>query len=107
MSRVRFGEHSLMAHSVPRVGVGERCLLCIRPHDLVLDEDSARGNVVAGNVASVLWQGEAHAITITTGGSELRLASPPFLEPPQLGSTLKVRFDARDAVLVTDGAENG
>jgi 2-aminoethylphosphonate transport system ATP-binding protein len=106
MSRVRFGQHRLMAHSVPRIQVGERCLLCVRPHDLVLDEAGAPGNVVGGNVASVLWHGEAHAITIVTGGSELRLASPPFLEPPQLGSTLKVRFDARDAVLVADGAEN-
>jgi 2-aminoethylphosphonate transport system ATP-binding protein len=107
MSRVRFGDHSLMAHSSPRARAGERCLLCIRPHDLVLDDGEAGGNVVAGIVRSVLWQGEAHAITIGTGDSELRLACPPFREPPQIGSTLKVRFEAADAVIVADGAENG
>jgi 2-aminoethylphosphonate transport system ATP-binding protein len=107
VSRVRFGEHSLTARAVPRVRIGESCLLCVRPHDLVPDDGSAPGNVVAGSVQSVLWQGDAHAITIATGGSELRLAAPPFIEPPRLGSTLKVRFEAGDAVLVTDGGPNG
>src|SRR5262249_48892017 len=83
MARVRFGDHSLMALSASRISVGDRCLLCIRPHNLALDDGSGSGNVIDGSVKTVLWQGDAQSITIAAGGTEIRLTSPPFLEPPQ------------------------
>ncbi len=107
LSKVRFGDAALVAQSGPRISVGDDCFLCVRPHDLVVGEEADRGNIVVGIVESVLWQGDAHAITIEAGGIEVRLASPPFLEPPRLGALLRARFDPHDAVLVAAGATHG
>jgi 2-aminoethylphosphonate transport system ATP-binding protein len=107
LSKVRFGESVLIAQSAPRISVGDACFLCIRPHDLVLDNGIGQGNVVVGIVESVLWQGDAHAITIEAGGVQVRLSCPPFLEPPRLGALLRARFEPSDGVLVAESAANG
>ena len=107
LSKVRFGEAALLAQSGPRISVGDDCLLCVRPHDLVVDDGTGRSNVVVGIVELVLWQGDAHAITIEAGGVQVRLASPPFREPPRLGALLRARFEPGDAVLVAAGAAGG
>ena len=107
LSKVRFGEAALFAQSGPHISVGDSCYLCIRPHDLVADDGTAKGNVVVGIVESVLWQGDTHSITIEAGGVHVRFASPPFLEPPQLGSLLRARFDPGDAVLIADSPARG
>ena len=103
-SSVRFGDRVLHAHSGTRIDVGDECLLCVRPHDLVLSDGDASGNCVAGTVASVLWQGDVHSITLDVAGTLVRLASPPFHEPPQLGATISVTFDADNAILIARGA---
>jgi 2-aminoethylphosphonate transport system ATP-binding protein len=104
-SRVRFRDSVLVAQSGPHISVGDACLLCIRPHDLVPDAGAGEVNRLTGTVESVLWQGDAHSITIEAGGEHLRLASPPSGEPPQLGSSLTARFSADDAVLIAIGAD--
>jgi 2-aminoethylphosphonate transport system ATP-binding protein len=104
-SRVRFEDRTFMAQSGTHIAVGDECFLCIRPHDLVLDDRTAGGNLLAGTVESVLWQGEQHSITLEIGGEHFRLASPPSREPPRLGASLTVRFAPEDAVLIAQGLE--
>ena len=102
-SRVRFGNITLIAQSGSHISIGDACLLCIRPHDLLPDTGAGDANRLTGTVESVLWQGDAHSITIEAGGEHLRFVSPPSGEPPQLGSSLTVRFAAEDAVLIATG----
>ena len=104
LSKVRFGEAMLVAQSGPHVSVGDDFFLCVRPHDLIVDGGIGQGNVVVGIVESVLWQGDAHGITIEAGGVRVRLTSPPFLEPPRLGALLRARFDPSDAILIAPGS---
>jgi 2-aminoethylphosphonate transport system ATP-binding protein len=107
LSRVRFGDAALAAQSGAHISVGDECLLCVRPHDLVVEEGAGQGNLITGTVESALWQGDTHNITISAAGAQIRLASPPFIEPPQLGAELKVRFHPDDAVLIALGPSRG
>ena len=103
-SSARFGNRVLYAQTGAHIDVDDECCCCVRPHDLVIAGDGdSTGNLIAGTVMSVLWQGDAHAITLEADGAELRLSSPPFREPPQLGTTIRVRFAAEDAVLIAQG----
>ena len=106
-SRVRFGDAALVAQTGSHIAVNEECLLCIRPHDLVLEESSFGINIVTGTVESVLWQGDLHSVTLVARGERIRLGMPPFGEPPRLGASLRVRFAPEDAVLIANPAANG
>jgi 2-aminoethylphosphonate transport system ATP-binding protein len=103
-ARVRFADTVLVAQSAPRISVGDACLLCVRPHDLVADDGTAGCNRLTGTVESVLWQGDVLNITIASRGVRLRLAGPPSGEPPQLGSLLEVQFAPGDSVLIASDA---
>jgi 2-aminoethylphosphonate transport system ATP-binding protein len=107
LSRVRFGGTILQAQSEPHVSVGDECFLCIRPHDLTVAPAGGGGNVLSGTVASVLWQGDVRTVTIEASGVQIRLASPPSGEPPQLGATLAVSFAADKAVVIAADAKHG
>ena len=102
LSRVRFGAESYTAQSEPHLSVGDACLLCIRPHDLVAAD--AAPNRITGTVESVLWQGDVLNVTLDCNGTTVRLASAPFADPPQLGSPLTVAFAADHAVLIPQDA---
>jgi 2-aminoethylphosphonate transport system ATP-binding protein len=107
LSRVRFGSTALFAQSEPHLTVGDPCLLCIRPHELIVGQAESGQNVIAGTVESVIWQGDMRTVTIETNGEHLRLASPPAGEPPQLGASIAARFAAADAVLVAADTPHG
>jgi 2-aminoethylphosphonate transport system ATP-binding protein len=102
-STVRFGDQVLHAQSGTHIDVNDECLLCVRPHDLVLANGDAHENRVTGAVASVLWQGDVHNITLEVAGTVVRLASPPFHEPPHLGAEVSVAFAADNAILIARG----
>jgi 2-aminoethylphosphonate transport system ATP-binding protein len=102
LARVRFGETLLRAEAHPEHGPGARCLLCVRPHDLVLRSQSGGDNTLAGQVQTALWQGDQHNIAIEVEGETLRIASAPLTEPPALGSTLSVYFPAERACLIAE-----
>jgi 2-aminoethylphosphonate transport system ATP-binding protein len=107
LSKARFGDAVLRAQSEPHIAVGEDCLLCVRPHDLTIEPASSGANVLSGAVESVIWQGDLRTVTIETGGVQVRLASPPSGDPPQLGATLAVRFAADSAVLIALDPRHG
>jgi 2-aminoethylphosphonate transport system ATP-binding protein len=107
LSRVDFGDTILQAQSDPHVSVGDECFLCIRPHDLTVQSAGTCANVLAGTVASVLWQGDVRTVTLEAGGVQIRLASPPSGEPPQLGATLAVSFATDNAVVIAADTKHG
>jgi 2-aminoethylphosphonate transport system ATP-binding protein len=100
LSKVRFGDTAFFAQSEPHIRVGDACLLCVRPHDLIVGGAATGPNLLTGTVVSVLWQGDLRTVTIEAGGEQVRLASPPAGEPPQLGASLTARFAAEEAVLI-------
>jgi 2-aminoethylphosphonate transport system ATP-binding protein len=101
LAHVKFGDRPLAARPGVQITVGDRCFLCVRPHDLEVAGDSD-GNVLRGTVTSILWQGHSYSITIEAEGALVRLESSPSAEPPNLGAELSVRFAAESAVLVAD-----
>ncbi len=107
LSRVRFADAILQGQSEPHVSVGDECFLCIRPHDLAIAASGEGANVISGTVTSVIWQGDVRTVTVEAGGVQVRVASPPSGEPPQLGATLELRFAADAAVLIPPDAEHG
>jgi 2-aminoethylphosphonate transport system ATP-binding protein len=107
LSKVRFGDAVLQAQSEPHISVGDDCLLCVRPHDLTIEPAGNGANILSGTVESVIWQGDLRTVTIETGGVQVRLASPPSGDPPQLGATLAIRFAADSAVLIALDPRHG
>jgi 2-aminoethylphosphonate transport system ATP-binding protein len=107
LSKVRFGDAVLQAQSEPHISVGDDCLLCVRPHDLTIEPAGSGANVLSGTVESVIWQGDLRTVTIEADGVQVRLASAPSGDPPQLGDTLAVRFAADSAVLIALDPRHG
>ena len=101
LATVRFQDHVVIAQSGARVMAGRSSLLCIRPHALRL-VSGRMSNSVSGTVEAVLWQGDAHSITLNADGVALRLTVPPMLDPPQHGARLFASFAAEDATLITE-----
>jgi len=103
LARVRFGTLGVLARAHPALSSGQACLLCVRPHDMSLDDGAAQ-NAIAGVVQSVQWQGELHSITLEAEGRTLRLVSTPLRAPPEPGSWCTARFAAEDATLIAEDA---
>ncbi len=102
LATVRFGETLLRAEAHPGQQPGTRCLLCVRPHDLVLQPQSESDNTLTGQVQTALWQGDQHSIAMEVQGETLRIASAPLTEPPHVKSTLSVYFPAGCACLIAE-----
>jgi 2-aminoethylphosphonate transport system ATP-binding protein len=101
LARVRFGSTSLLARAHPTLAPGRACLLCIRPHDLILG-GTGTVNEIAGLVQSVQWHGDLHSVTLQTDGGTLRLVSTPMRAPPEPGSRCSIHFDPEDATLIAE-----
>jgi 2-aminoethylphosphonate transport system ATP-binding protein len=104
-ARVRFGAFALMARAHPALPPGRDCLLCVRPHDIVLAGPDAE-NELTGVVQSVQWQGELHSVTLDAQGHTLRLVSTPLRTPPEPGTWCTIRFAAEDAMLIAEDADH-
>jgi 2-aminoethylphosphonate transport system ATP-binding protein len=79
-------------------------LVCVRPHALHPAEAGST-NRLSGTVASVLWQGDHHAVTLDCQGTALRMVMTPLREPPARGARLDVAFNPDDATLIAEGTE--
>ena len=100
-ARVRFGASALLAMAPgPELRPGQPCSLCVRPHDLTIQPPGEPGNVLDGQVQSVLWQGDQHSIAVEVRGTTLRIASVPLAEPPAIGSPVRVHIPADSASLI-------
>jgi 2-aminoethylphosphonate transport system ATP-binding protein len=83
---------------------GTRNLVCIRPHALHIAENGA-ANRLSATVASVLWQGDHHAVTLDCHGTALRMVMQPLPNPPERGTQLEIAFSPDDATLIAEGAD--
>jgi 2-aminoethylphosphonate transport system ATP-binding protein len=99
--RARFGDARLLARGSTATPPGSAALLVVRPHALRL-ATPLEANAFKTRVANVLWQGEAHHLTLDASGTPIRLTVPPALDPPRLDSELWVRFAAEEASLIPD-----
>ena len=99
LARARFGAYPLRARTSSATPPGGRALLVVRPHALHpgIDGDT---NAFCARVADVLWQGEAHHITLDACGVAVRLAVPPSDDPPRRESEIWVSFASEDASLI-------
>ncbi|HEY4161770.1 MAG TPA: ABC transporter ATP-binding protein [Dongiaceae bacterium] len=105
--RVRCGDDDLVALHHPELGVGSRCLLCIRPHEISLGAAEGTANTLHGTVQSTVWQGDQHHVAAEAAGRLVRLVCAPMLEPPGLGSPLSMHFQPQHAVLIPGEADLG
>jgi 2-aminoethylphosphonate transport system ATP-binding protein len=104
-AEVLFGKIPLLAQTHPGLAAGADCLLCIRPHELVIEKlvierGAEDRNRLVGVVQSVVWQGDQHSIVFEVEGETLRLICAPLGEPPRPGMTLAVDFSAENAMLI-------
>jgi 2-aminoethylphosphonate transport system ATP-binding protein len=106
-ARVTFGDQQLIARNHHRLPQGSDCLLCARPHDIRLDPPLGNGNMLAGRVRSVQWQGDSHNVTLDVAGQEVRMTSVPMPQPPEPGALLHVHFDSTDVTLVPEDGQHG
>ena len=103
--RADFGGAILLANANPQLRQGDKALLCVRPHDLVLRRGEDHDNTIEGTVQNLQWQGDQHALTIGLGdGSIVRVVSAPLREPPAPGTTIALHFAAEDATLIAHEA---
>lgn len=103
LARTRFAGRVLLARPSPATSTGAKALLCVRPH-AIRRAEASDANAFAGTVASVLWQGEAHHVTLDANGTVLRFAVSPVDDPPRVGADLWVSFPAEDATLIPEDA---
>jgi 2-aminoethylphosphonate transport system ATP-binding protein len=106
MAKVRFGNVTLSARNHHGLARGSDCLVCVRPHDFRFSRAS-EPNSISGTVLSVQWQGDVHNITFDAGGETMRMTSAPMANPPRIGETIAVHFDAAEVTLVPEDASHG
>jgi len=106
MAKVRFGNVTLSARNHHGLARGSDCLVCVRPHDFRFSRAS-EPNSISGTVLSVQWQGDVHNITFDAGGEMMRMTSAPMANPPRIGETIAVHFDAAEVTLVPEDARHG
>ena len=98
--KARFGESELLVRDHPTLGRGNRCLLCIRPHDLSLGSPMGATNTLRGTVRAAVWQGEQQQITLDLAGTILRAITAPMSAPPAPGTVLDLHFQPAQGVLI-------
>jgi 2-aminoethylphosphonate transport system ATP-binding protein len=98
--RVRFGTQDLLARDHPTLGFGNRCLLCVRPHETMLQRPSGASNALRCRVVQATWQGDRQDILLETGGVALRAVAAPLQPLPAPGEALDAFFRASHGVLI-------
>ena len=107
LARVRFGASSLRARANPTLRDGQPCLLCVRPHELVL-APAAGENAIPGTVRAARWLGELHHVTLEAdGGHTLDVSSTLLRHPPEPGAPIEARFASEDASLILPETRDG
>jgi 2-aminoethylphosphonate transport system ATP-binding protein len=107
MAKVRFGDVALSARNHQELPKGSDCLVCVRPHEFHFSRNGSDPNSVSGTVVSVQWQGDVHNITLDAGGEIVRMTSAPMANPPRVGETISVHFNAAEVTLVPEDACHG
>jgi 2-aminoethylphosphonate transport system ATP-binding protein len=79
----------------------------VRPHELRLSPSDAIGNMLAGVVRSVQWQGDMQNVELDVGGHVLRLTCAPMHAPPAPGASLTLHFSASEATLIPEHTPRG
>jgi 2-aminoethylphosphonate transport system ATP-binding protein len=79
-------------------------LLCIRPHDLRVDDGLGSMNCIAARVESVQWLGATQRLVASFGALSIRVDHPGSLAAPKTGDTVKLTFDPQRAVLLADAS---
>ena len=86
----------------PRSGAA---LLCVRPHDLRIEETQAQtpdGNHLDGIVRSAQWLGATQRVVVEAGPSTIRVDRPASEALPAPGARVRVSFSADCAVVLAD-----
>lgn len=102
---VRFADRTLRARGSGDAPTSGTALLCVRPHDLRLEEpggSTVDGNRLDGVVRSAQWLGALQRVVIESGASMLRVDRPADAPLPTPGARIRVGFAAERAVLLAD-----
>ncbi|MGH7072261.1 MAG: ABC transporter ATP-binding protein [Acetobacteraceae bacterium] len=103
-ARVQFGGASLRVRSSPETVIGGPCLLCVRPHAVLIGLAAPGHNSLAARVTEVHWKGELHDVGLEIEGHRLRLTAAPLTAPPEPGATVAIHFAPEDGTLVPEEA---
>ena len=104
LARVRFGDtRAARPATHPALGAGQRCLLCVRPHDLILGDAGAADNALAATVRSGAVAGRPAQHRAGGRGVTLRVASAPLDEARRCPARADgIHFPADSACLIAD-----
>ena len=101
---VQLAQQIVWTRRTPAVPSSGPALLCIRPHDLRVDDGLGDMNCVAARVESVQWLGAIQRLVASFGKLSIRVDLPGSLAAPKAGDTVKLAFDPRRAVLLADAS---
>jgi 2-aminoethylphosphonate transport system ATP-binding protein len=94
------------ASAITAVGRGDapgtRCLLCVRPQNVVLHRDDMHSNHLPARLTDVHWQGELTHLVCEVEGAPLRVVATRLPTLPRPGETLDLYFSPADATLLPD-----
>jgi 2-aminoethylphosphonate transport system ATP-binding protein len=99
VAQVRMGDRLLTAMQ-PHSGIGARALLCVRPHQVMLQPTPGDSNKLSGTVKTLRWQGDLHRVEVDVQGQQLYSVSSNLREPPQPGTLVSLSFATDDATLI-------
>lgn len=81
---------------------GTRCLLCVRPQNLMLERGSADLHTLTGILRDVHWQGELTHIVLDIDATPVRVVLTRSHALPQVGSRMEIHFSSNDASLIAE-----
>jgi 2-aminoethylphosphonate transport system ATP-binding protein len=84
------------------VDPGMRCLLCVRPPNLMLDRHGADLHTLTGVLRDVHWQGELTHIVLDVDETPVRVVLTRTHALPPVGSPLDLHFSSNDASLIAE-----
>ncbi|MCT9820500.1 ABC transporter ATP-binding protein [Microbacterium sp. W1N] len=80
---------------------GLRVHFSVRPHRVrLLEPGESADNVISMVVGDIQWRGATHLVAGTVNGVPFAVESLELRELPALGSSVRVGFDAADAILL-------
>ena len=100
---VKVGDASVMAVAQAQAA-GSRCLLCIRPQNIVLSGDAQHTNRITVRLRETHWQGELTHLVCDVEGVPVRVVATRLPALPAPGETIDLFFAPGDAILLPDDA---
>jgi 2-aminoethylphosphonate transport system ATP-binding protein len=100
IAKITVEGRSLWGMNLNGLREGDAALICIRPHHLTTNPDTAGAQRLDGRLAHVDWQGASETLTIRLGKAELRMTTVPATLPPAINEEMALFYDPAHATIL-------